>query len=72
MSDTLAPVERARVPVPTKNDVLETRKEAIQTSIESSLAQPDPYAGDLASLGNLLCMYSTYMYMFAINNIIEA
>ena len=34
MSDTLAPVERARVLVPTKNDVLETRKEAIQTSIE--------------------------------------
>ena len=31
MSDTLAPVERARVLVPTKNDVLETRKEAIQT-----------------------------------------
>ena len=30
MSDTLVPVKRARVLVPTKNDVLETRKEAIQ------------------------------------------
>ena len=34
MSDTPAPVERARVLVSTKNDVLETRKEAIQTSIK--------------------------------------
>ena len=34
MSDKLAPVEKAGVLVPTKNDVLETRKEAIQISIE--------------------------------------
>ena len=49
MSDTLARGDRARVVVPTKSDVLETRRrrEAIQTSIE-------PYSRDLASLGTKL------------------
>ena len=34
VSDTFAPGKRARVLVPTKNDVVETHKEAIQTLIE--------------------------------------
>ena len=38
MSDTLAPGESARVLVPTENDVLGTRKEVIQTSIEPALS----------------------------------
>ena len=45
---TLARGEKARVLVSTRNDVLETRRESIQTSIE-----PGP-SRDLASLGIII------------------